>query len=119
MKRKAKFLLLGAALLAASPASAQNGDPQPGLLFNLVILGGFFLLFYFLFIRPQSRRAKAHRELLENLKKGDEVSTSGGVMGVVTQVDQQYIELEVAKGMRIKFLKHSINSALPKGTLGN
>ena len=76
-----------------------------------------FLLFYLILWRPQSKRAKEHRELIGNIGKGDEVMTSGGLLGKVTRVSEEYIAIEVAEGVEMKLQKSSVAAALPKGTI--
>lgn len=89
----------------------------PSTTFNLIFIGGMFVLFYLILWRPQSKRAKEHRELIAGISKGDEVMTSGGVMGKVTRLTDDYIAVEIAKGVEIKLQKSSVAAALPKGTL--
>jgi preprotein translocase subunit YajC len=68
-------------------------------------------------IRPQNKRAKAHRELVGGLKKGDEVVTSGGILAKVVSLDDQYIKLAIADGVEISIQRSAISTVLPKGTL--
>ena len=104
--------------LLFSTAHAQAaGQQQPSLTFNLILFGGMILLFWLLLIRPQSKRAKEHRELVASIDKGDEVMTSGGLLGKVTKVSGEYMMLQVADGVEIKLQKSSIAAPLPKGTL--
>ena len=79
--------------------------------------GGMFLLMYLLIIRPQSKRAKEHKALVTSITKGDEVLTSGGVLGRVTRVSDDYLAIEVSDGVELKVQKVAIATALPKGTL--
>ena len=71
-----------------------------------------FAVFWFLMIRPQLRQQKAHREKVAGLKKGDEVVTAGGLVGRITKVEDQFVELELAKGMRVRAVKHTIGEVL-------
>lgn len=91
--------------------------PQPSLTYNLVLFGGMFLLFYLILWRPQSKRAKEHRELVEAISKGDEVMTSGGLLGKVTRVSDEYIAIEVSENVELKLQKSAVAAALPKGTI--
>ena len=75
-----------------------------------------FVLMYFLLIRPQQKRAKEHKKLLNELKKGDEVVTNGGVIGKVTSVDESFATLEISDGVIIKVQKQGINQKMPKGS---
>jgi preprotein translocase subunit YajC len=81
------------------------------------MLAIFFAVFFFFVIRPQMKRAKEHRALIAALAKGDEVVTSGGILGRVEDVGEAFITLEVADGVRMKMQKHAIGTVLPKGTL--
>lgn len=99
-------------------AHAQAGAPPGGGIFEFAIMIGiFFAIMYFMIIRPQSKRAKEHKQLLESLTRGDEVVTSGGVLGKVTDVGESFVQLEVASGVDIKVQKHAIASVMPKGTI--
>ncbi|ADZ90817.1 preprotein translocase subunit YajC [Marinomonas mediterranea] len=100
-----------------SPAYAEGGAPADAGIFNIVLLVGFVIIFYFLMWRPQAKRAKEHRNLIASLAKGTEVVTSGGILGKVTKVDDNYIVLEVSDEVEMKFQKASVTSVLPKGTL--
>lgn len=100
-------------------AYAQEGAAaEPSMVYNLILFGGMFLLFYLILWRPQSKRAKEHRELVAGISKGDEVMTSGGLMGKVTRVSDDYLAVEVADGVELKLQKSSVAAALPKGTIG-
>lgn len=104
------------AMAEAAPAAAGAGQ-QPGLLeaiFPFVIL---FIVFYFLLIRPQSKRAKEHKKMVEALSKGDEVLTAGGLYGKVVEVGEQHVALEVAENLLVKVQRDSVASLLPKGTI--
>ena len=72
---------------------------------------------YFLMIRPQMKRQKEHKAMLEKSAKGDEVITAGGIAGVVTDIGESFVSVEVADGVRIRVQKASIGNVLPKGTL--
>lgn len=95
----------------AQPAPAEGG--LIGLLPLLII----FVLFYFLLIRPQMKRAKEHRQMVDKLGKNDEVVTSGGLVGRVVDVDENFLTLEIADGVRVKVQKTGVTSLLPAGTL--
>ncbi len=102
--------------MAQAPAAA--GDP--GLMGFLPIILMFVVL-YFLMIRPQMKRAKEHKTMLESLKKGDEVVTGGGVVGKITKVGESYVTLEVARSgeefVEMHFQKGAIQTLLPNGTI--
>ncbi|MDP1680707.1 MAG: preprotein translocase subunit YajC [Burkholderiales bacterium] len=96
---------------AAPAAGAQ--DPIMGLLPFVVI----FVLFYFMLIRPQMKRAKEQKKMIEALQKGDEVITTGGVLGKITKVSDQYMSLEIADNVVIQVQKATVQTLLPKGTM--
>jgi len=96
---------------AAPAAGAQ--DPIMGLLPFVII----FVLFYFMLIRPQMKRAKEQKKMIDALQKGDEVITTGGVLGKITKVSDQYISLEIADNVVIQVQKGTVQTLLPKGTM--
>ncbi|MCP0912993.1 MULTISPECIES: preprotein translocase subunit YajC [Legionella] len=99
------------AMAAAATPPAQDGT------FSLIMIVAIFVLFYFMLIRPQNKRAKEHRELINKLKKGDEIITSGGMLAKVTEIGEQYIKVSVAEGIEISLQRHAVSTVLPKGTL--
>ena len=84
---------------------------------TIFLLIGFMVLIYFLMIRPENKRRKTHQTMLESLEVGDEVITSGGVLGRVTKVHDQYIDISVSNNVNLKFQKNSVSNILPKGSL--
>ena len=102
--------------MAAATTTAQAG-PAEGGSFSLVMVGAIFVLFYFMLIRPQNKRAKEHRNLVGKLQKGDEIVTSGGILGKVADLDEQYIKVSLAQGVEITLQRGAVSSVLPKGTL--
>ena len=86
---------------------------------TLFLLFGFMILIYFLMIRPENKRRKSHQEMLASLDLGEEVVTAGGILGKVSKISDQYIELSIADNMKIKVQKTSISTVLPKGTLNS
>jgi preprotein translocase subunit YajC len=104
-----------------SEAFAQaTAAPQPGAdLMSLLPLIGIFAVFYLLLIRPQAKRAKEQKLMIEALQKGDEVTTTGGELGRVVKVSGNYIILEIAENVRVTMLKSAVQTLLPKGTLNS
>ncbi len=98
------------AMAQAAPAAEQPGIE--GLLFPLAIL----VFFYFLFIRPQSKRNKEQKAMLAALSKGTEVVTSGGVLGKVVEVDDNFVKLEICDNIFVQVQRHAISTMMPKGT---
>ena len=93
------------------------GGAQPNALMQLLPLILIFVVFYFLLIRPQAKRAKEHKAMVAALAVGDEVVTSGGILGKVTEAGEQFLSVEVAEGVRVKVQRHTVSSVLPKGTM--
>ena len=110
-------LLLAALLPSAAFAEGAPAAPAGGGLEQLIFLGGFVLIFYFLLWRPQSKRAKEHKALLAALEKGSEVVTSGGIVGRVTKVTDEFTVLKISDGVEIPVQKQAIAAVLPKGTI--
>jgi len=109
------ILALFSALTHAEGAAIAPEGPSPVI--QLVFFGGFILIFYFLMWRPQSKRAKEHKNLVGGLNKGDEVVTNGGIAGKITKVTEDFVTVEVSQGVEMKVQKSAVASALPKGTL--
>lgn len=99
-----------------SDAWAQ-GDPAGGGMIGLLFPILLIVAFYFLLIRPQTKRAKEHKLMVEALKKGDEVVTGGGVLGRITEVGDNFIQLEVTDGVQLRVQKQAVASLMPKGTI--
>jgi preprotein translocase subunit YajC len=99
-----------------SPAFAQSVGGDTGFIGFLPIILMFVLL-YFLMIRPQMKRAKDQKHMVEALQKGDEVITAGGVLGRITRISDAYVSLEVAPNTEISIQKTAVQMLLPKGTL--
>ncbi|SCC13837.1 preprotein translocase subunit YajC [Gilliamella intestini] len=101
-----------------SNAYAADGNQLGGDYFPMIMLIVFGLFFYFMIMRPQQKRAKAHRDLMASISKGDEVLTSGGIIGRVSKVnDNGYIVLELNDTTEIVIKRDFITSVLPKGTM--
>jgi preprotein translocase subunit YajC len=98
---------------AQTPGGGLGGGVGP----NIIILVVFVVVFYFLLIRPQQKRMKDQQAMLSRLSSGDEVVTSGGILGRITEVNDTFITLEIADGVRIKVQKSQITQLMPKGTL--
>jgi len=96
---------------AAAPPAGQLGFE------SLIFPIGLVVLLYFFMIRPQLKRQKEHKKLVDSIAKGDEVQTEGGILGKVTAIGENYAQVEVAKGVEIKIRRHSILGVMPKGTI--
>ena len=101
------------------PSALADEGPMPGGVpgLDLFIIVAFILVFYFIIWRPQSKRAKEHRELVASLGKGDEIVTNGGLIGKIVRVEEQYLVFEVANNVQLKLQKGAVSAALPKGTI--
>ncbi len=104
---------LSSEVIAAPMGAAQQGSPMS----SIIMLVVFGLIFYFMLIRPQSKRAKEHKSMVEALQKGDEVVTNGGVAGKIVKVGESFVTINVAENVDINVQKHAIAANLPKGTL--
>lgn len=104
-------------LISTASAQAQGASGSSGALMQIPFLILMFVVFYFLLIRPQSKRAKEHRAMVAALEVGTEVVTNGGMLGKVTQLGEQYLTLEIADGVNVKVQRATVSQILPKGTL--
>ncbi len=100
----AAALTMPASAFAAEPAPAANGFAQ------LVPLILIMVIFYFLLIRPQQKRLKQHRAMVESLKKGDKIITNGGIHGTITDVKDDFLKVEIADGVRIRLQRDAVSS---------
>jgi len=99
-----------------SPAYAQGAGGADSLMSFLPIIL-LFVILYFLMIRPQMKRAKEQKAMIETLQKGDEVVTAGGLVGRITKLGEQYVTLEIAPNTEIVLQRSAVQVPLPKGTL--
>ena len=104
--------MISVAYAQAAPGGAGGMD-----LLGLLPLILMFVLLYFLLMRPQMKRAKEHRQMVAGLQKGDEVVTSGGTLGKVTNVGDSYVKVEIAPSVEITVQQPAIQTLLPKGTI--
>ena len=105
-------------LIPAAHAQTAGGAAPAGGGFGMLLMPIILIaVMYFLMIRPQMKRQKEHRAMLDKLNKGDEVITSGGVAGVVTDVGDSFVTVEIADNVRVRVQKGAVGNVLPKGTL--
>ena len=104
-------MFISSALAQGAPAAA------PGFDMTMLMIIGMFVLMYFFMIRPQSKRAKEHKAMLDALQKGDEVLTAGGIAGRVVKLGEQYVTVEIAPETEIVVQRSAVQMQLPKGTL--
>jgi preprotein translocase subunit YajC len=97
----------------AQAAGVAGSDPLTSFLPLIII----FVVFYFLLIRPQTKKAKQHKELVESLAKGDEVVTNGGLLGRIVKVSDNFVDVELADNVVVKLQRQAVGSVMPKGTI--
>ncbi|HUF82442.1 MAG TPA: preprotein translocase subunit YajC [Burkholderiales bacterium] len=103
-----------------NPAWAQSGGGVAGGgMESIILIMLMFGVLYFLMIRPQMKRAKEHKSLIEGLQKGDEVVTAGGLLGRISRINENYVTLEVSNGVEIQVQRPAVQLVLPKGTIKN
>jgi preprotein translocase subunit YajC len=104
-------------LISSAYAQTAGAGQPPSLLPNLLLFGGLMVAMYFFMLRPQMKRAKETRAMIDALAKGDEVISNGGVAGRIVDIGDTFIGLEIAPGVTVKLQKGAISLVLPKGTL--
>ena len=108
-------------ITAAHAQNAPATATPPGALSPMIMLALFFVVFWFIAIRPQMKKAKEHQKMVTELAKGDEVVTQGGVVGRISKISENYVTVEVAEGkngpVELTVQKQAIGALLPKGTL--
>ena len=104
-------------LISSAFAQSAGAPGGPSGTANIIMLFVFIAIFYFLLIRPQMKRQKEHKSLIEALSKGDEVVTSGGVLGKIIDVGDAFVTVEITNNVQIKVQKHAVGAIMPKGTI--
>ena len=99
-------------MMQAAPASSQGG--AAGLLFGIVPWLAIFVIFYFLVLRPQNQRMKAHTAAINAVQKGDEVITGGGIRGKATKITDNEVEVEIAQGVKVRVVKSTLSQVFSK-----
>jgi len=103
----------------APAAAAAGGSDMMSTLTGMLPLVLMFVVLYFVMIRPQMRKQKEHRTMIEALAKGDEVATAGGLLGKVTRLGEGYLTLEISPGVEVQLQRSAIVQVLPKGTINS
>ena len=98
-------------------AQTAGAPPQGSVAFQMVMLLGLFIFFYFIAIRPQRKRQKEHEALVSSLEKGDEVVMTSGLLGKIVKVEGDYLLLKTSDNVELKFQRIAVHAVLPKGTL--
>jgi preprotein translocase subunit YajC len=110
----------GSLAMLVSPAWAQGlGGASGGGFESLLLIVLMFGVLYFLMIRPQMKRTKEHKAMIDALQKGDEVVTAGGILGRVSKLNENYVTLEISNNVEVQIQRPSVQLVLPKGTLKN
>ena len=97
-----------------NPAYAQSASQQPSMLASFIPLILIFLVFYFLLIRPQQKKQKEHKKLLESIKRGDEILTSGGIVGKVIKAEEEKLTVEISNGVNVILYRSTVADVLNK-----
>ena len=109
-------MFISSAFAQTAPAAAAEGGLM-GSLTGMLPLVLMFVVLYFIMIRPQMKRQKEHRAMIDALAKGDEIVTSGGLLGKVSRMGEGFVHLEVAEGVEVQIQRSAVAQVLPKGTL--
>lgn len=109
-------MFISSAFAQTAPAAAAGGDAQSSLM-SMLPLVLMFVVLYFVMIRPQMKKQKEHRTMVEALAKGDEVVTAGGLLGKVSNLGENFIGVEIANGVEIQLQRSAVVQVLPKGTV--
>ena len=110
-------MFISEAFAQAAPAATSGGESPFGNLGTMLPLVLMFVVLYFVMIRPQMKRQKEHKTMIEALAKGDEVVTSGGLLGKVTKIGETFLSIEIANGVEIQAQRSAVVQVLPKGTV--
>ncbi|WP_313299221.1 preprotein translocase subunit YajC [Diaphorobacter sp.] len=108
-------MFISSAFAQTAPAAAEGG--LMGSLTGMLPLVLMFVVLYFIMIRPQMKRQKEHRAMIDALAKGDEIVTAGGMLGKVSRMGEGYLHIEVAEGVELQIQRSAVAQVLPKGTL--
>jgi len=109
-------VFISSAIAQTAPAAAAGGDMASSLM-SMLPLVLMFVVLYFVMIRPQMKRQKEHRAMIDALAKGDEVATAGGLLGKVTKLGDSHLGVEIAAGVEVQLQRSAVVQVLPKGTL--
>jgi preprotein translocase subunit YajC len=109
-------VFISSAYAQTAPAAAAGGDMQSSLM-SMLPLVLMFVVLYFVMIRPQMKKQKEHKAMIDAIAKGDEVVTAGGVLGKVSKIGDSYVGLEVASGVEVQIQRSAVVQVLPKGSI--
>lgn len=109
-------MFISSAFAQSAPAAAAGNDIQSSLM-GMLPLVLMFVVLYFVMIRPQMKKQKEHRSMIDALAKGDEVATAGGLLGKVTKLNESHISMEIANGVEVQLQRSAVVQVLPKGSI--
>ena len=110
-------MFISSAFAQTAPAAAAGGGDMMSQLTGMLPLVLMFVVLYFVMIRPQMKRQKEHRAMLDALSKGDEVATAGGILGTVTRLSEGVLYIQIAQGVEVQIQRSAVAQVLPKGTI--
>ncbi|WCM93014.1 preprotein translocase subunit YajC [Acidovorax sp. NCPPB 2350] len=110
-------MFISSAFAQTAPAAAPAGGDMMSSLTGMLPLVLMFVVLYFIMIRPQMKRQKEHRAMIDAIAKGDEVATAGGILGKVTRLSEGFLHLEIASGVEVQVQRSAVSQVLPKGTV--
>ena len=109
-------MFISSAFAQTAPAAAAGGDMQSSLM-SMLPLVLMFVVLYFVMIRPQMKKQKEHRTMIEAIAKGDEIVSAGGMLGKISKLGDSYLGLEIATGVEVQIQRSAVVQVLPKGTI--
>ena len=110
-------MFISSAFAQTAPAAAAGGGDIMSTLTGMLPLVLMFVVLYFVMIRPQMKRQKEHRAMIEAITKGDEIATAGGLLGKVSRMGEGFLHIEIAEGVEVQIQRSAVSQVLPKGTL--
>ena len=110
-------MFISSAFAQTAPAAAAAGTDMQSSLMSMLPLVLMFVVLYFVMIRPQMKKQKEHRTMIDALAKGDEIATAGGLLGKVTKLSEGYLSLEIANGVEVQLQRSAVVQVLPKGSI--
>jgi preprotein translocase subunit YajC len=110
-------MFISSAFAQTAPAAAAAGGDMQSTLMSMLPLLLMFAVLYFVMIRPQMKKQKEHRSMIDALAKGDEIVTAGGLLGKVSKIGDAYVSVELATGVEVQMQRQAVVQVLPKGTL--
>lgn len=110
-------MFISSAIAQTAPAAAAAGGSMQDSLTSMLPLVLMFVVLYFVMIRPQMKKQKEHRTMIDALAKGDEIATAGGLLGKVSKLTDSTVTLEIANGVEVQLQRHAVVQVLPKGSI--